>query len=60
MLESIARAVRRLVAWLGGLVPAPPLRDAEPPDVDGRRPEAPETTALELDILRKDGHGGYR
>ena len=57
---SILRAVRRLTTWLLALLPGPPRRESTVPDVDGRRPDEMDTTAVELDILRKDGHGGYR
>jgi hypothetical protein len=54
-------AVRRVVGWLGGLLPEPPSDASPPPDLDGRRPTGidPETMRR-LDRTRKNGHGGNR
>jgi hypothetical protein len=60
MTGKVLAAIRGLAARLLALLPGPPANAPAAPDVDGRRPDTADTTAIELEILRKDGHGGYR
>ena len=60
LLDGVVSAARWAVGFLLNRVPGPPSREAAAPDVDGRRSQTSDTTAAELERLRKDGHGGYR
>jgi len=49
------------LAWAADILPAPPSRDAEPPDVDGkRRAELDPEDLRRVMGLAKEGKGGYR
>jgi len=56
------RSLGRVLAFLAALLPSPPTSDAGPPDVDGfhDRDVDAQATALKMERLRKDGHGGNR
>lgn len=60
MIPGLVRSLRRLLGRALALLPSPPDRTPSAPDVDGRRPDVADTTAIELEMLRKDGHGGIR
>jgi hypothetical protein len=63
-LVAVARGLVRALALLTRAVaqrmPGPPSTEPPAPDIDGRRPETADTTALEMEMLRKNGHGGVR
>ncbi len=61
VIETVVAAIRRIGKAMGGLLPEPPSGEAPPPDIDGKRPGAPDPEALRrVDLARKEGKGGYR
>ena len=60
ILHAASVAFRKAVSFFADLLPSPPSDESGPPDIDGRRPDEADTTAMKIDLERKDGKGGYR
>jgi hypothetical protein len=58
--DTVSAAIRKVVLFFVDLAPSPPADESTPPDIDGRRPSEGDTTAMKVDLERKDGRGGYR
>lgn len=58
--HAVSAAIRKVVSFLADLLPSAPTDESPPPDIDGKRPSEADTTAISIDLERKDGKGGYR
>jgi hypothetical protein len=58
-LRGVASAIGGIAGRLLSFLPGPPAT-SRPPDIDGRRPMAVDPVeALQANLNRKDGHGGF-
>lgn len=61
VVAPVVAAIKRVAAVVGGLLPEPPSRDSERPDIDGRRQADLDPADLRrVERARKEGKGGYR